>query len=185
MRETRMNEAINHLQNFIEGNKQKFLDEIESLQMEANIQRELENTTRGGRVVGDYEFELRCGKCNEFICMSTDIKKIQNAHHAVISEEIGTHITTIRSPKPTFEDDNIKMGVGKVNCKKCGKNLGNIVIYRNAQFPVLKIENFLISDSHSNTDVYKKWKNAPFIPKEITQQNLLDRARGERYIFEN
>jgi hypothetical protein len=77
------------------------------------------------------------------------------------------------------------MGVGKVNCKKCGKNLGNIVIYRNAQFPVLKIENFLISDSHSNTDVYKKWKNAPFIPKEITQQNLLDRARGERYIFEN
>jgi hypothetical protein len=48
----------------------------------------LENTTRGGRVVGDYEFELRCGKCNEFICMSTDIKKIQNAHHAVISEDL-------------------------------------------------------------------------------------------------
>ena len=92
MRETRMNEAINHLQNFIEENKQKFLDEIESLQLEANIQRELENTTRGSRVVGDYEFELRCGKCNEFICMSTNIKKIQNAHHAVISEEIGTHI---------------------------------------------------------------------------------------------
>jgi hypothetical protein len=82
--------------------------------------------------------------------MSADIKKIQNAHHAVISEEIGTHITTIRSPKPTFEDDNIKMGVGKVNCKKCGKNLGNIVIYKKAQFPVLKIENFLISE-HINS----------------------------------
>jgi hypothetical protein len=41
--------------------------------MEANIQRELENTTRGGRVVGDYEFELRCGKCNEFIC--SDMRK--------------------------------------------------------------------------------------------------------------
>lgn len=185
MRETRMNEAIDHLQIFIEGNKQTFLDEIESLQMEANIQRELENTTKGGRVVGDYEFELRCGKCNEFICMSTDIKKIQNAHHAVINEEICTHITTIRVPKPTFEDDTIKMGVGKVNCKKCGKNLGNIVIYKKAQFPVLKIENFLISDSHSNTDVYKKWKNAPFIPKELSSQNLLDRARGQQYIFEN
>ena len=78
--------------------------------------------------------------------MSTDMKKIQNAHHAVISEEIGTHITTIRAPKPLFEDDNIKKGVGKVNCKKWGKNLGNIVIYKKAKFPV---ENFLISDSHS------------------------------------
>ncbi|XP_071167740.1 ATP-dependent RNA helicase DHX58-like isoform X2 [Mytilus edulis] len=185
MREARMNQAIIHLQNFIHDNRQKFIQEIEHLQLEANIQQEWENTNKGGRIIGDFEFEMRCGKCNEFICMSKDIKKIQAAHHAVIGEEIANHINTIRMPKPTFEDDNIKMGCGKVNCKKCGKNLGNIVIYRKAQFPVLKIENFLVSDSHGNTDVYKKWKNSPFVPLELSSQNLLDRARGVQYIFES
>ncbi|XP_052100653.1 antiviral innate immune response receptor RIG-I-like isoform X2 [Mytilus californianus] len=185
MREARMNQAIIHLQNFIRDHRQTFIQEIEDLQLEANIQRELENTNKGGRIIGDFEFEMRCGKCNEFICMSRDIKKIQAAHHAVIGEEIANHINTVRMPKPTFEDDNIKMGCGKVNCKKCGKNLGNIVIYRKAQFPVLKIENFLVSDSHGNTDVYKKWKNSPFVPLELSSQNLLDRARGAQYIFES
>lgn len=185
MREARMNEAIDHLQSYIKKHRTQFLEEILNLQMEANIQRELENATKGGRIVGDYEFEMRCGKCNEFICMSMDIKKIQNAHHAVINDEIRQNITTIRCPKPTFEDENLKMGVGKVNCKKCGKNLGNIVIFKKAQFPVLKIENFLISDSRGNTDVYKKWKNAPFIPKELTQEDLLDRARGQQYVFDH
>ena len=185
MREARMNEAIDLLQLEIQNNRREFLQEIENLQTEANIQRELEKTTKGGRIVGDYEFEMRCGKCNQFICMSTEIKKIQNAHHAVIGEEIAKNITTIRVPKPTFEDENITMGVGKVNCKKCGKNLGNIVIYKKAQFPVLKIENFLISDSYSNTDVYKKWKKAPFNPPELSSNDLLERARGQRYVFEN
>ncbi|XP_063433392.1 antiviral innate immune response receptor RIG-I-like isoform X1 [Mytilus trossulus] len=185
MREARMNQAIIHLQDFIRDHRQTFIQEINDLQLEANIQQELENTNKGGRIIGDFEFEMRCGKCNEFICMSKDIKKIQAAHHAVIGEEIANHINTIRMPKPTFEDDNIKMGCGKVNCKKCGKNLGNIVIYRKAQFPVLKIENFLVSDSHGNTDVYKKWKNSPFVPLELSSQNLLDRARGVQYIFES
>ncbi|CAG2224484.1 DDX58 [Mytilus edulis] len=184
MREARINQAIIHLQNFIQDNRQQFIQEIEHLQLEASIQRELENTNKGGRIIGDFEFEMRCGKCNEFICMSRDIRKIQAAHHAVIGEEIANHINTIRMPKPTFEDDNIKMGCGKVNCKKCGTLLGNIVIYRKAQFPVLKIQNFLVSDSHGNTDVYKKWRNSPFVSQELSSQNLLDRAKGVQYIFQ-
>lgn len=47
MREMRMNEAIDHLQLFIQGSKQKFLDEIECLQMEVNIQ------------IGDRKYNMR------------------------------------------------------------------------------------------------------------------------------
>ncbi|XP_071167748.1 ATP-dependent RNA helicase DHX58-like isoform X2 [Mytilus edulis] len=185
IREARINQAIIHLQNFKQDNEQRFIQEIEDLQLEAIIQRELENTNRGGRIIGDFEFEMKCEKCNEFICMSKDIKKIQRAHHAVIGEEIANHIYTIRMPKPTFEDDNIKMGCGKVNCNKCGKNLGSIFIYRKAQFPVLKIENLLVSDSLGNTNVYKKWKKSPFVIQDLSSQNLLDRARGIQYIMED
>lgn len=182
MREDRMNKAISHLQREIETNRTSFLEEILVIQRAANIQRELENANKGGRIVCDYEFEMRCGKCNQFICMSNDVKKIQNAHHAVIGDGIANHITTIRVPKPAFEDENIKMGVGKVNCKSCGKNLGNIVIYKKAQFPVLKIENFLVADSRGNTDVYKKWKNAPYVPQELSTDSLLERVNGRKYI---
>lgn len=76
MMEARMNQAIVHLQNCIRDNKETFKKEIEDLQMETNIQRELENANKGGKIIGDLEFEMRCGKCNEFICISKDITKI-------------------------------------------------------------------------------------------------------------
>lgn len=124
----------------------------------------------------------RCQKCSKYICMSNEVRKIQNAHHACICDDIKERVLGQRLPRPQFEDVDLKCAVGKLLCRSCGSDLGNISIYKNAQFPILKIEGLLMEDNMGRRDVKKKWKSVPFLVKEITAEDISQRARGEKLI---
>lgn len=87
--------------------------------------------------------------------MSTDIKKIQNNHHAALNEDILENVQVICS-KPYYEDDLISCGAGKVLCKNCGDSLGNVSVYKKAQFCILKCEKLKMIDKDGNSDSKKK-----------------------------
>ena len=180
MREAKMNDAIKKVQEKILHDKDMFMSEVKQIQRGDKRRRDLEKLMKK-TVKRTSQFVLRCGKCSSYICMSSDIKKIQDAHHAVINEEVRNCITTPRSIAKRI-DSLITIGVGKVKCKKCGKELGNITIHKSAEFPVLKIENFLVADIAAKTNVYKKWKSVPFSPEALTEEDLAIRLQGQPYV---
>jgi hypothetical protein len=114
--------------------------------------------------------------------MSNEVRKIQNAHHACICDDIKERVFGQRLPRPQFQDEDLKCAVGKLLCHSCGSDLGNVSIYKNAQFPILKIEGLLIEDSMGRRDVKKKWKNVPFGIQEITADDILQRSRGDKLL---
>lgn len=180
MREAKMNDAIKKVQEKILHDKDMFMSEVKQIQRGDKRRRDLEKLMKK-TVKRTSQFVLRCGKCSNYICMSSDIKKIQDAHHAVINEEVKNCITTPRSTAKRI-DSLITIGVGKVKCKNCGQELGNITIHKSAEFPVLKIGNFLVADSAAKTNVYKKWKSVPFSPEALTEEDLAIRLQGQPYV---
>ncbi|CAC5422567.1 DDX58 [Mytilus coruscus] len=168
MRETKMNEAIQKVQQKLCRNKRK-------------KKRDLEKLSRKRGTTRNSEFVLRCGKCSSYICISSDIKKIQDAHHAVINDDVRNYITTEKSEAKRI-DAYTTCGVGKVKCKNCGKELGNVTIHQGAEFPVLKIDNFLVADSAGKTNVFKRWKSVPFCPDPMLDQDLESRLQGQPYV---
>ncbi|XP_071167745.1 ATP-dependent RNA helicase DHX58-like [Mytilus edulis] len=181
MRETKMNEAIQKVQQNLSRNKVQFLEDVEKIQRSEKKKRDLEKLSRKRVTKRNSEFVLRCGKCSSYICISSDIKKIQDAHHAVINDDVRDCITTEKSEAKRI-DAYTTCGVGKVKCKNCGKELGNVTIYQGAEFPVLKIDNFLVADSAGKTNVFKRWKSVPFCPVPMLNEDLESRLQGRPYV---
>ncbi|CAG2224487.1 DDX58 [Mytilus edulis] len=183
MRETKMNEAIQKVQQKLCRNKVQFLEDVEKIQRSEKKKRDLEKLSRKRGTTRNSEFVLRCGKCSSYICISSDIKKIQDAHHAVINDDVRDCITTEKSEAKRI-DAYTTCGVGKVKCKNCGKELGNVTIHQGAEFPVLKIDNFLVADSAGKTNVFKRWKSVPFCPVPMLNADLEFRLQGQPYVQE-
>ncbi|VDI05287.1 ATP-dependent RNA helicase DDX58 [Mytilus galloprovincialis] len=183
IRETKMNEAIKKVQKNLSRNKVQFLEDVEKIQRSEKRKRDLEKLSKKKEITRNSEFVLRCGKCSSYICISSDIKKIQDAHHAVINDDVRNSITTEKSEAKRI-DAYTTCGVGKVKCKNCGKVLGNVTIHQGAEFPVLKIDNFLVADSDGKTYVYKRWKSVPFYPHPMLDADLKLRLQGRPYVQE-
>ncbi|KAK3094493.1 hypothetical protein FSP39_002464 [Pinctada imbricata] len=182
LREVMMNKAIDALRKDMEESSHSFQNEILSLQRRDKAKRELEAKTRNGRMHKEGEFELTCGKCREFICFSDEMRLIQRAHHAAICEDLTERIKAEVNPKPAYQDNKLMSGVGKVLCRNCGYDLGNVSVYDNAQFAILKISNFSVMDVRGNFNVFRRWKQVPFYVKDITEEEVEDRLKGEKYI---
>lgn len=182
IREAMMNRAIELLREKFRREPRECLNIILGLQKNAKTERDLAAKNKEGFLVRQGEYVLRCQKCSKYICMSNEVRKIQNAHHACICDDIKERVLGQRLPRPQFEDVDLKCAVGKLLCRSCGSDLGNVSIYKNAQFPILKIEGLLMEDNMGRRDVKKKWKSVPFLVKEITAEDISQRARGEKLI---
>ena len=164
---------IHFLASYFQFQNGDFLKRIKKIQLEEKLSRRLEMKTKKHKA-REGQFELRCQKCSEFICMSSDIKTIQHAHHAALCNDILERMTAKKTNGPSYTDTEIQANVGRLYCKKCGEPLGMICIYKGVQFPVLKIDNLLIEDAFGNKSLAKKWKNAPFIVTELSNDDLLE-----------
>ncbi|XP_046569825.1 antiviral innate immune response receptor RIG-I-like [Haliotis rubra] len=171
IREMMMNEALVRLQATIAENPRRFRSEILQLQKEAKSARDHEAINRKGRYLSDDEFEIRCQKCNQLACFSTDIRTIKETNHIVNDPDFGTKVNVKPHPKPGNMGLDMKKH-SKIFCKKCGLDWGIGVIYKNADFPVIKIESFVAIDTMGRRDSPRKWKNAPFEVPEISHDEM-------------
>ena len=166
IREILMRKAIVSLQKHIFSSPGGFIDELLKLQEDAKLDRDLQAVGRKGKRIRRGEFELRCQRCSDFICMSSDVKKIQNAHHVCVDESLKDRVDYVRGTSK-YIDDSIT-STGKLICMECGFELGGIIIHKSLEFPVLKIEKYLIVDMNERQDTCKQWKKAPFDPQPLT-----------------
>lgn len=181
MREIMMNRAIDRVRAELSTDKEAVLRRVREIQQAEKVARDIALKNRKAAQANLGEFKITCNPCRNFICMSTDIKKIENAHHAAINEDIMENVKVISSV-PDFENDVISCGAGKVFCKKCGNPVGNVSIYKNAQFCILKCECLIMIDSAGNGITKKRWKQAPFMVPPLTPSDLERRIQGEKYI---
>lgn len=166
IREILMRKAIIRLQRHIIDSPSAFAKEQHKLQEEAKLDRDLKAVARKGKRVRSGEFELRCLRCNIFICMSSDVKKIQNAHHVCVDESLKDRVDYVRGTSK-YIDETIQI-MGKLICMECGFDLGGIIIHKTLEFPVLKIEKYLLIDMNGRQDTCTQWKKAPFEPQPLT-----------------
>nr|WBR62860.1 RIG-I like receptor 1 [Azumapecten farreri] len=172
MREAMMQNAIEKLQERIQLNRGGFQQRILKIQMEEKLARDMEATKRKKGAIEEGQFELRCGKCQDYICMSSDVKTIMSAHHAVICDDITDRVAAKRLNRSQYSDQQLQSGVGKITCRKCGSDLGNVSIYNGIQFPIIKISSFSIVDAYGMADSKKKWKQVPFNVSELSVEDL-------------
>ena len=166
IRENLMRKAIIKLQYQIITSPKAFTAELFRLQDEAKLDRDLKALQRKGKRIRTGEFEMRCFKCSEFICMSSDIKKIENAHHVCVDEGLKDRVHYVRVAT-TFTDDQVE-AVGKVICSECGNELCRLIKHKGLEFPELKPEKYLIVDMNGRQDSCKAWKDAPFEAQPLT-----------------
>ena len=182
MREVMMNNAMKWLRDEMKKTRRHSWIRLRAFRGQHKTERDLAATSVKGRSANQGEYVLRCVKCSNFICMASDVKKIQNAHHAALCQDIRERVLAKKLPVPTFQDDNLTCGSRKLLCKECGSSLGNVSIYKQAQFPILKIEHLVIEDTVGNRNVVKKWKSVPFFVQELTTDDLEVQSKREKLI---
>ena len=117
--------------------------------------------------------ELRCFKCNKFICLSSDIRRIKGTQHVVIDEEVQKRITWSRRPDPRFRNDELKFD-GYTFCgnSSCKQKLGGVCEYKGTEFPLISISNFLVVDQNNKRSTFKKWKDVNFQVEDYSLEQL-------------
>ncbi|ESO82722.1 hypothetical protein LOTGIDRAFT_211354 [Lottia gigantea] len=144
-----------------------------SHQNKAQIVRDSEKRVRHGRIIDDSEFELRCFQCNTLACFSSDIRTIKHSSYTVLSDNFNNSYKTRDHPDPVeFKAGFMKKY--KICCKEkdCRHDWGIIAIYLNTEFPLIKIESFVIEDSNGKKTTVKKWKSVPFQIPEMSDDDL-------------
>ena len=171
-----MNKAVIALEDYIARNKDQFEMKLNTLQFSAKHKRDMKQKRRSDRLVHG-EFELQCFHCSHFICMSSDVKKIQSVHHVCIADDIRERVNSLRSPIPLFEESDMKMD-GETSCRNCERPLGGVCEYKGVEFPLLKIAYFRVVDRNGKGSHHKKWKGVSFFIEEISNEDLLNFARS-------
>ncbi|XP_025096124.1 interferon-induced helicase C domain-containing protein 1-like isoform X2 [Pomacea canaliculata] len=177
IREMMMHDAIRQLQKEMKTRHTDYHQTMSKIQAEEKEKRDIELAMMNGRTLKEGEVVLRCRKCDEFACMSSDIRTVEKAHHVVIDPEFSD-----RSLEKAYSslikisgDDMFKQG--KLHCKKCGLDWGIVARHSSTTFPVIKVESFIVIDDVGRRDAPKKWKFTNFRVEQLSQEELLQYRR--------
>lgn len=165
-----MNDAAVVVDNLIEEDRNNFESHLNDLQKASKIKREMKVKKRAESLVKD-EFTFQCFNCSNIICKSSEIRKIQGAHHVCIADTITEKVSWMRDPNPKFKENEMKMD-GATECKECDHILGGVCDYKGTEYPLLKIKCFRVVDRNGKGKHYKKWKQAPCMIEEISLDRL-------------
>ncbi|XP_048779866.2 antiviral innate immune response receptor RIG-I-like isoform X2 [Ostrea edulis] len=172
LKEPMMEEAMKRVQQKVDHNNSTFCVQKRRLQELAKRDRDLailnQSTTR---IIKTGQYYLRCLKCNTFLCMSNEIRRILNCHHTCISQDLKQRINCTKFENAAYPGEDIEMGVGQIDCKGkgCAVKLGSIALYQGIFFPILSIKALKIEKDMYQRDTLKKWN---MVEKYFTVQDL-------------
>ena len=164
-----MNDTVVVLEQLADRNRNHFELELNNIQSTDKLKRAAKAKKRAERLM-DGDFEFQCFHCSNFICMSSDIKKIQ-CHHVCVDVDVGERVTLQRSPVPEFAENDVKMD-GATYCNSCLTPLGGVFDYMGIEFPLIKVQQFRIVDRNGKGYHTKKWKGAPCKIEDVELEDL-------------
>ena len=179
MREDLMNDAIRRIDVM---NMTDFRQCVEKHQKDAKLTRNL--TSLGEKMQKDQRrrrpsgglHRLLCVKCSTLVCLSIDIRRVEEVHHVVIDDKLKSvaRYMEYRSPVKFGEFDQR----GKLKCRNCDQDWGVVARYSKVLFPVLKLANFVLEDECNQRKCYKQWKKVPFTVSELTEEDMQNLERN-------
>ncbi|XP_078588697.1 antiviral innate immune response receptor RIG-I-like [Branchiostoma floridae x Branchiostoma japonicum] len=173
IREKLMEKAMLQVWHMQREKHDDFMKHVRRLQEESKKERDLaqalKEMQRKTKKIRGKGMKLLCVKCKEFACNVRDFRQIKENHHVVVDKTFPQRI--IIKPHPPKKIDDWEMN-GKVYCRNCRQDWGIQMVYRQASFPTLKIESFVIEKSDGQRLTCRKWKNAPFYVDDITPDDI-------------
>ncbi|XP_078732331.1 antiviral innate immune response receptor RIG-I isoform X1 [Lampetra fluviatilis] len=137
-------------------------EKMESLQKATLSSAEFQRMLQGFKKPEGDIYLLKCIKCKETVCKSSDIRLVENAHYTVISSAFMELVDQKPHKKPVSFDGISK--IGKIQHKKCTKDWGITAMYKGLKFPFIKIQSFIFKKENSDIQlVLNKWKDFPGI----------------------
>lgn len=172
MLEQLMNRIIPELRQHIEENHLYWNQELRRIQTENKKVEEQSAKKRQANMTDD-EQQLRCKNCDKFICMSSDIRRVQLSHHIAVDEDVPNRLIFIRGPSPKYVDEDLKHD-GSIKCgdKTCQRKLGGVCEYEKTEFPMIAIEHFRVVNRYGQARTFKKWKFVNFKVTQFTMEDL-------------
>lgn len=172
MREQTMELAIKRIKMM---DPKEFADRVLEYQKEilmewTRLERETKRKGQRSRTTREEACVLRCKKCDHFVCLSTDVRKIQDSHHVVIDLNL-LKIVRIKSyPNPDKHNDFDN--IGQLFCKECNKDWGIQGLHKGAKFQILRISAFVVVNPDQSRETFRKWKDVRFGVSALTNDEL-------------
>ncbi|KAL4618201.1 putative ATP-dependent RNA helicase DDX58 isoform X1 [Arapaima gigas] len=144
----------------LQQSKDRMLAKIDMFQKEDKHKRNyIKSIPEKPRNGGSYR--LLCTKCKQFACFSSDLRLVEETHHAVVDKTFSGRCRMKPHGKPkTFSGITKKM---KVFCAKCCFDWGITATYMNIDLPLIKIDSFAVENCATNEQRhFRKWSEAPF-----------------------
>ena len=162
-----MNELVPELQKYLERDDNNWEEEMFKIQ-QSMFDVELQKKRKRESEMNYTSVSIQCLNCHTEICKSHDIKKIKNVHHIIVGLEAAKNFLFCSS-SGGFDDEELEYS-GTITCVNCFYDLGCICIYKDTQFPMLKISSW--RDAHGKS--YKTWKKVPYWIETFTLDDLRD-----------
>ncbi|XP_071947099.1 ATP-dependent RNA helicase DHX58-like isoform X2 [Antedon mediterranea] len=123
----------------------------------------------------DVEIKLTCLQCGLVACSNSDIRKIKNAHHAVVSDTMAGRYKKVPNPKKSKRINDLEF-LEKVVCVKCGAEWGCMLKYCGHFFPVLTIKAFIVNYGQGKPiGKYKQWSLVPFSVQDFSIEDDIEK----------
>jgi hypothetical protein len=180
-----MNIVVEKLQNEIGRNPNQWEEESLHIQELKKLQEEIKEKERLAKIRDD-DMEMQCIHCAYFICMSSDLRKVQDSHHIILNQNVHKRLLSKRFPKPQFvEEEQFVERDGRIYCGNldCLRPLGTMFIYRRVEFPLVSKNNFRVIGKDVLDPTFKKWKDVPFEIMPFTLDDLRIVVRQRRSLL--
>ena len=174
-----MDRAVEEVRADIRANPNAFLDSMARWQQsERRARREAEALhavkLRGAAASGAC-FRLQCRKCRAEACLSTDLRRIEDSPNAVVGGRFTDKWIRVEIDEVQHYKRNMEKTASLV-CKNCSRAWGSLNTYTptGREFPLLKLENFVLVNATTERVIKKKlkWSEVPFCVDDISDEEL-------------
>ncbi|ESO90315.1 hypothetical protein LOTGIDRAFT_123569 [Lottia gigantea] len=157
--------------------KKQIKDHQEKIIQDEELKEEVSKGNQKNKI--NSHFQLLCFKCKELTINNEFIKTINKTHHVVTDPEFRSklYLRSDQSPRNPFDGIQI---TGKIYCKECNNHLGVMFRYKGIMFPSIRMEGFQIVTSTGQPMMRKKWKDLPFMVKEMSHEDYLGMISSRR-----
>lgn len=174
-----MLQAVEEVKAAMKDNPNAFLHSMARWQQkEWKVRRHAESLQllkrRQAEVSGD-RFELQCRKCKAKACTSTDLRRLEDCPNAVVGSDFAGRWIRVELDEVDRYKRNLEK-TASVLCKSCSRAWGSLSMYipTGREFPLLKLENFILVNTRTGSVMTKKlkWSAVPFAVEDISEEEL-------------
>lgn len=186
-RENMGSAAILKVQEEIERDPHRFLKQQREQQLEDKHRRDANRLQRQQQLENNPVYEVKCIKCRQFLCLSSDLRKIK-VHHTIVATGLRDKFAVGERSDPAFVDRDMEHGVAHIYCKTCSIKLGNVSKSLDLYFPMPSVES-LQFHKDKGFKTCKKWKNVAKLfaiqdfDREADIQLLLNMPSDDREFY--